>query len=96
MQSRFLEKLIGNYKRFRNRKSVYGIHDEDLRSVLDDVGSLNEIIAGNVNCKVCGEVLNLDNLGGWVSIHGQPQYICDKDNCLFTVEAGDRQGVEND
>jgi len=87
MLSKFFNQLVINYKRYTDRKSVYGIHDEDLQTVLREIGSLDEIISGSIRCTVCGKVISLDNLGGWRNIHGQQLYFCDMDSCLLGMES---------
>jgi len=49
-------------EKWRNRVKVPSIHDDNLRTVLDDLGILDEVISGEIPCSVCGAPLTLDTI----------------------------------
>ena len=49
-------------EKWRNRVKIPSIHDHNLQTVLHDLGILDEVIAGEVHCSVCGARLTLDSI----------------------------------
>ena len=61
---------------------IPAIHDNDLIDVLKDLGLYSELIDKNINCLNCGEVIQMNNLGGLISINKEVKIICDNPECL--------------
>ena len=64
--SLFLFKLKRKWKLFARRfttNKVYAVHDDDLEAVLENIGILEQIKAGEMCCKSCGCRVTMENLG---------------------------------
>lgn len=82
-----LSELMHNLKRFSNRRSLAVVHDDDLESLLLDLGILDDIVNGTVACGQCGTRIGLGNLGGWAKLSSQLVLFCDATDCLDNVSA---------
>jgi hypothetical protein len=82
-----LSELMHNLKRFSDRRSLTVVHDDDLESLLSDLGFLDDIVNGTVTCSQCGAQVGLGNLGGWAKLGSQLVLFCDATNCLDNVSA---------
>lgn len=80
-----LSELMHSLKRFSNRRLVAVVHDDDLESLLSDLGILDGIMNGTVACGQCGAQIGLGNLGGWAILGSQLVLYCDAPNCLEGV-----------
>ena len=69
----------------RKRVEVKAIYDEDLEQVLSNLGILDELIAGELNCAVCGCQVDLDNLGTIFPDDDGVGISCDNDRCVRTI-----------
>ena len=61
------------------------IYDKDLEQVLANLGVLDKIIAGEINCAVCGCQVDLDNLGSVFPEGDEIKVTCDNDRCVRTI-----------
>jgi len=69
----------------RKRVELKAIYDEDLEHILANLGILNKIIAGELNCVVCGCLVDLDNLGTIFTNNDEIGVSCDNDRCIRMV-----------
>ena len=71
----------------RKRVEVKAIYDKDLEQVLANLGVLDKIIAGEINCAVCGCQVDLDNLGSVFPEGNEIRVTCDNNRCVRTITA---------
>jgi hypothetical protein len=69
----------------REKVELKAVYESDLQNVLTQLGILNAIIAGEIQCVVCGETVDLDNLGTICVSGGEVSVSCDKDLCVRTI-----------
>ena len=69
----------------RKRVEVKAIYDQDLEQVLASIGILDKLIAGELNCAVCGCQVDLDNLGTIFPDNDEIGVSCDKDRCIRVI-----------
>lgn len=61
------------------------IEDDDLTSLLKQIGRWDELIDGRMRCAHCDKVLTLDNLSGFIVQEHQYQFFCDSQVCLSST-----------
>jgi len=69
----------------RKRVEVKAVYDQDLKKVLANLDILDKLIAGELNCPVCGCQVDLDNLGTIFSHGAEAGVSCDNDRCIRTI-----------
>lgn len=69
----------------RKRVEVKAIYDQDLQQVLANLGILGKLIAGELNCEVCGCQVDLDNLGTIFPDGDEVGVSCDNNRCVRTI-----------
>ncbi len=69
----------------RKRVEVKAIYDQDLEQVLANLGILDKLIAGELNCAVCGCQVDLDNLGTIFPDDDKVGVSCDNSRCIRAI-----------
>lgn len=69
----------------RKRVEVKAIYDQHLEQVLANLGILDKLIAGELNCAVCSCQVDLDNLGAIFPDGDEVGVSCDNDRCIRTI-----------
>ncbi|NQT31910.1 MAG: hypothetical protein HQ588_06205 [Deltaproteobacteria bacterium] len=69
----------------RKRVEIKAIYDQDLEQVLMNLGILDKLIAGEINCAVCDCSVGLDNLGSIFPSGNDIRVSCDSDKCIRIV-----------
>ena len=90
-----IERVVNNYRRLTNRKSVAVIHDDDLEALLSALGVLDQLKIGSLSCAHCGSPVNLQNLSGWKKSGTQLFLFCDKPQCLLALSTRLSEGETN-
>lgn len=65
--------------------SVVAVHDADLEKALRRLDIYQKIINGTMNCMICEETVNMENLGALMRVNGKVRVICDKPACFSTA-----------
>ena len=58
------------------------VHDSDLEKLLDNLGILSNIKAGNVKCHFCSNTITMENLHGVFPYEGKVCVSCDNTACI--------------
>lgn len=69
----------------RKRVEVEAVYDQHLERVLANLGILDKLIAGELNCAVCGCEVDLDNLGTIFLDDDNVGVSCDNNRCVRTI-----------
>jgi len=69
----------------RKRVEVKAIYEQDLEQVLRNLGILDKLVAGELNCAVCGCQVDLDNLGTIFPDGDEVGVSCDNNSCIRTI-----------
>jgi len=69
----------------RKRVEVKAVYDQDLERVLANLGILDKLIAGELNCAVCGCQVDLDSLGAIFPDDDNIGVSCDNDRCIRII-----------
>jgi len=69
----------------RKRVEVKAIYDQDLQQVLANLEILDKLIAGELNCAVCGCQVDLDNLGAIFPEGDDVGISCDNNRCVRII-----------
>ena len=69
----------------RKKVDLTAVWDEDLRALLDNLGILDDLTAGNTNCMVCTRIVDFDNLGAIIPSADSVQVTCYNSGCVRTV-----------
>lgn len=67
------------------RLPVKAVWDSDLRTLLDSLGMLEDLIEGNLLCAKCGTPVDFDNLGALFQYEGDIGVSCDESACVRAV-----------
>jgi len=76
------------------RERIHAVHQQDLSSVLEELGILDRLTAGSLRCAACGSGLTLDNLQCLYMEGGDIKACCIAIECYRAVLA--RTGVRSD
>ena len=69
----------------RKRVELKAIYDQDLEQVLVNLGILDELVAGELTCSICGGKVDLDNLGTIFPDDEKVGVSCDNDRCVRII-----------
>ncbi len=69
----------------RKVATVKAIYDSDLKQLLQNLGILDKLIAGELSCAVCGCLVDLDNLGTIFPLGNDVGVSCDSSRCIRVV-----------
>ena len=69
----------------RKRVEVKAIYDQDLERMLGNLGILDKLIEGELNCAVCRCQVDLDNLGAIFPEGDEIGVSCDNDRCIRLI-----------
>jgi hypothetical protein len=58
------------------------IEDDDLTKLLKQIGRLDDLVAGKLQCSQCGMPLTSDNLSGFIVKDGEYQFFCGAQSCI--------------
>lgn len=62
--------------------SLSAIHENELESLLRNLGLLDELNAGNFSCRFCGKKIKLENLQCIYPLNNEIVFCCDKITCF--------------
>ena len=74
--------------RWRHKRTVRAVHDDDLEPVLHQLGVMDKLLQGELTCAACGSVLRLSNIGCIFARDGQIALACDAEDCCARALAG--------
>ncbi len=78
-----LKRFIHRIERARTRKeTLSAVHDDDLIALLQSLGVLHDLEAGNIRCKFCRDQINLDSLQALIPDSGSVSFVCKKPTCI--------------
>jgi len=69
----------------RKRIEVKAVYDQHLERVLANLGILDKLTVGELNCAVCGCQVDLDNLGTIFPNGEDVGVSCDNDRCVRAI-----------
>ena len=69
----------------REKIEVKAVYDQDLKQVLEQLGILDKLITGEVNCAICNTLVDLDNLGAIFPQGEEISISCDNEKCIRIV-----------
>lgn len=67
------------FSRSKTQKAVY---DEDLISLLESLGVLDAVNAGNYKCDECNCTITIENIGSLYKKGNEIKFKCNKIDCL--------------
>ena len=62
--------------------NVVAVHDIDLEKALRRLDIYQKLISGTMNCMICEETVNMENLGALMRVNGKVKVICDRPACF--------------
>lgn len=90
-------KQIGqNIRRFRDRKVLSAVHDDDLEELLSHLGYLEQISSGEIKCTICESNIDLSNLSGWQKRGEKLRFFCESNECLLTGQVFAQEAIARD
>ncbi|MBC8180210.1 hypothetical protein H8E88_03715 [candidate division KSB1 bacterium] len=79
------------FKRIKNKISktkIFAVYENDMEKLLTDMSLLDKINSKSLSCKNCGKIINVNNIGGILSINKNIEIICDRSICLSNFDTG--------
>lgn len=73
----------------RKKVELTAVWDDDLHALLNSLGVLDDLIAGNTGCVVCSRIVNFDNLGAIMPSVASVQVTCDNSGCVRVATSQD-------
>ncbi len=70
------------------RTKLKAIHEDDLLSMLDNLGITEKIQKGEYRCEYCNKIISLDNLWCIRKKDNRIQLICSNYDCLNKLQSG--------
>jgi hypothetical protein len=61
------------------------VHQDKLKTFLENLEMLDEINASNVKCKFCKTIITLDNINGIFPESNTVKISCDKPECVVSL-----------
>ena len=75
----------------RERLNLKAVWDSDLEELLRNIGALEPLVHGELACKVCGQSVDLDNLGAILPRNQGISVTCGTVECVRAVTASGQQ-----
>lgn len=66
----------------KDKEIVKAIHDDKLETFLKSIKVYEDLIAGKIKCKFCGDPVTIDNLYTVFPESGAIKFACDKAACI--------------
>ncbi|HLA82413.1 MAG TPA: hypothetical protein VJP78_12475 [Thermoleophilia bacterium] len=70
------------------RESIRAVHDDDLDAVLDRLGLGGKLRAGDLKCRICGEIVTRETLQALFPDSGTIKVLCNKPSCMTGLIRG--------
>jgi len=62
---------------------VPAIHEDEVILLLRKINLYDKVIQGKAKCTICGKVITLENIGGFIGINGEIHLVCNNPKCLI-------------
>ncbi len=62
--------------------TLQAVHDDDLMTYMESLGLRKDFERGNLICRICGDVITLENLNAFLPDSGQIRVFCSKPDCV--------------
>jgi hypothetical protein len=62
--------------------ALQAVHDDDLMTYMNSLGIRKDFENGSLTCRICGDVINMDNLHAFLPDSGQIRVFCSKPDCI--------------
>ena len=72
-------------ERWFRRDKVHAVHVDHLYTVINELGLLDKITAGEIFCSECGKPVTLDNIQCIYKQNDEIQICCDNINCCKSI-----------
>ena len=83
-----------------NKKEINAVQERDLEALLQKVGLKDAFLNKQINCKFCGQIVDINNIYSVLPESGTFNIICDKPECITLLlqylEEGKRTKLEQD
>ncbi len=80
-----IEKWLKKIKRWSRREKIHAIHKNDIKTILNKFGLLDDLLKGLLQCNICGTILTLDNLQCIFMKENQVKLCCNNIDCYRQV-----------
>jgi hypothetical protein len=69
-----------------NSQKISAVFDKDLEKVLKGLGLYDQLVAGEIKCVFCGDVVTLSNLEFIFSKNGKIVISCNSNKCKYQMK----------
>ena len=67
----------------RRKIPITAVHIDDLGGILEKLKLHDSVVNGKAKCYFCNKPINLENIGGILSVNEETVLVCDKPECLI-------------
>jgi len=77
--------------RKENYEEIQAVHPSDLLRLFESLGLKQQLLSGQLECAVCGDVITADNFRAIARKQGEIIFCCSRAGCssLFAVESAE-------
>lgn len=68
-----------------DNEEIKAVHETDVPALLEALGELGNIEAGNLRCIYCGTVITLENIEGIVPYGSEVTFSCNATSCKINL-----------
>lgn len=66
----------------KEKIEINGIRDSDINKFLSKYDLLDDFVSGKIGCNCCGEIITMENLGGFLVKNEKLIVLCNISECL--------------
>ena len=77
--------MTDNLRRLRHKARVCAVYEQDLHTLLSQLGLLDRIESGAESCANCGSPITLSNIAAWRLESSGLLFLCDRAVCLWSL-----------
>lgn len=68
-----------------SKKIIHAVHDQQLKTLLESLGILEDFENGNIKCSICGCTVNESNFGCIYSEENEIKFSCNNLECYQII-----------
>ena len=70
---------------------IHAFHEDDMEHLFKKLGIWGKLVAGEMNCLICGDMLSPENFGALVPHEGKVCGVCGKLHCIYEAQRMKRE-----
>lgn len=66
----------------QKRTNIKAVDDRDFPAFLEHIGVYDLVKSGEVRCKICGDILNIESIDAVFPFENEVAFICNRPKCM--------------